>query len=997
MNNQGKGIIEQKVEDFLKNEKTYLSKTFQETEARNRFIDPFFQALGWQLDQTHLNRNLWDVHREYSQRDNSTTKKPDYAFRVNSKLKFFVEAKAPWVRIIDNPDKDTMFQAKRYAYSTNGKAPIVIITDFHEFRVFNSLLKPVYDNPTQGLLKEFDFKYHDPENKKDYLNNWDFIYEHFSKEAVMDGSIERLRGKISKNTKTLDSDFLSEIIIWRENLAKNVAIRNEALTVDEINEAVQRILDRLVFIRNLEDREIIGENTLFNITGKNENLYSSLLPIFSELNLNYNGLLFKPHFSEKLNLNDKVLKDTIQSMTYPRSPFQFDVIEPEILGRIYEQFLGSKIRLTDSHRAKVEEKVEVRHAGGVYYTPQFIVDYIVKETVGKKIEGLKPEDISKIKILDPACGSGSFLLGAYHYLMEYHRKFYESNKSVKKYKDDFYENVDGDIKLTIKIKGEILVNNIYGVDIDREATEVAILSLYLKLLEHGIEDDQGWLFLKGKVLPDMTGNIKCGNSLIDREDLFSNNMFGTSEIKKFDWKSETDGFGKVFKERNGFDCIIGNPPYIRIQEMQKWAKDEVDLYKKIYKSGSKGNFDIYVLFIEKALDLLNSEGLTGFILPHKFFNATYGEQLREVLSSGKNVAEVVHFGDLQIFDGPTTYTCLLFLSKFPTNEFMVSKVKSIEEWREYQKAETGKIAATSLTSGEWNFQIGANSELIKMLEQIPNKLGDVCHLFVGLQTDGDDIFILEEIEQNGDKVKCYSKALDQEHWFENEHLKYLVKGSLNIKPYMLTAISKRLIFPYITVNDKSILIDVKSYKEKFPLSWNYLEINKKRLSNRNKGEMGNAWYGYVYKKNHTRFDQKKILVPSIAARSSFAYDIFGKYYFVGSGGGGGGGYGITLNEESPLSYEYLLGLLNSKLLDTYLQSYSSPFRGGYFAYNRQYIEKLPIYIPDKNDPTKFQLCQSIESLVKQILELRKVGKIGDAEFLEKKIDEMVEELYGVKG
>ncbi|MDH4263985.1 MAG: Eco57I restriction-modification methylase domain-containing protein, partial [Spirochaetia bacterium] len=674
---QGKDIIEQKVEDFLKNEKTYLSKTFQETEARNRFIDPFFQALGWQLDQTHLNRNLWDVHREYSQRDNSTTKKPDYAFRVNSKLKFFVEAKAPWVRIIDNPDKDTMFQAKRYAYSTNGKAPIVIITDFHEFRVFNSLLKPVYDNPTQGLLKEFDFKYHDPENKKDYLNNWDIIYEHFSKEAVMDGSIERLRGKISKNTKTLDSDFLSEIIIWRENLAKNVAIRNEALTVDEINEAVQRILDRLVFIRNLEDREIIGENTLFNITSKNENLYSSLLPIFSELNLNYNGLLFKPHFSEKLNLDDKVLKDTIQSMTYPRSPFQFDVIEPEILGRIYEQFLGSKIRLTDSHRAKVEEKEEVRHAGGVYYTPQFIVDYIVKETVGKKIEGLKPEEIGKINILDPACGSGSFLLGAYHYLMEYHRKFYEANKLVKKYKDDFYENVDGDIKLTIKIKGEILVNNIYGVDIDREATEVAILSLYLKLLEHGIEDDQGWLFLKGKVLPDMTGNIKCGNSLIDREDLFSNNMFGTSEIKKFDWKSETDGFGKVFKERTGFDCIVGNPPYIRIQEMQKWAKDEVELYKKIYKSGSKGNFDIYILFIEKAFSLLNTHGLLGMILPNKFFMADYGENIRGQIA--KNIYHLIDFGDQQIFENATTYTNLLFLSKENNKNFKYANVKSLPE------------------------------------------------------------------------------------------------------------------------------------------------------------------------------------------------------------------------------------------------------------------------------------------------------------------------------
>lgn len=590
-----------------------------------------------------------------------------------------------------------MFQAKRYAYSTNGQAPIVIITDFQEFRAFNSLQRPVYENPNQGLLKEFDLKY------TDYISRWSFLYEHFSKEAVLAGSLDALRGKISKNTKTLDSEFLSQIIAWRESLAKNIAIRNEKLTVDEINEAVQRVLDRLVFIRNLEDREIISENSLLNTATRKEGIYKNLMPLFSELNVNYNGLLFKPHFSEALEIDDKVLKETIQAMCHPHSPFQFDVIEPEILGRIYEKFLGSKIRLTDSHRAKVEEKEEVRHAGGVYYTPQFIVDYIVKETVGNRIEGLTPEEISKIRILDPACGSGSFLLGAYSYLMAYHIAFYTKNAASKKYKDDFFQDASGDIKLTLKKKGEILANNIWGVDIDREATEVSILSLYLKLLEHGIEDDQGWLFLKGKVLPDMTGNIKHGNSLISREDLFQNDMFGKADLKQFDWQSDADGFGKIFSESGGFDCIIGNPPYIRIQEMQKWAAEEVELYKKIFKSGAKGNFDIYVLFVEKALSLANHDARMGFILPHKFFNAAYGEQLREILAQGKNVAEIVHFGDLQVFEGATTYTCLLFLSKKPVADVSVAKVASLENWQAHHEAESARFKPETLTSGEWIF------------------------------------------------------------------------------------------------------------------------------------------------------------------------------------------------------------------------------------------------------------------------------------------------------
>ncbi len=1016
-----KDIISQKVEDFAKNEKAYKSKDFQETEARNRFIDPLFEALGWNLNQTNIPKKLWDVHREYSQKDNSSTKKPDYAFRVDAKLKFFVEAKAPHVPLTD---KDPVFQAKRYAYSTNGKAPIIILTDFEEFRVFNALQKPNYDNPLQGVLKEFDFKY------VDYLDKWDLLVENFSREAVLSGSLDRLRGKISKSTKKLDEEFLDEMIAWRENLAKHIAIKNESLNVDELNEAVQRILDRLIFIRQLEDRNIVDENTLFSFA-KKENLYKEILPLFGELNGKYNGLLFKPHFSEKLIVEDKVLKETILDLCYPRSPFQFDVIEPEILGRIYERFLGSKIRLTEGHRAKVEEKDEVRHAGGVYYTPEYIVNYIVKETVGRKLNlttltspnlsvkgeaksddpllkervtGLTPEEVSKIKILDPACGSGSFLLGAYQYLLNWHVDYYKSkvlvhnvethgraslrkdNRPPTKFKDDFFFDADGEIKLTTKKKGEILVNNIFGVDIDREATEVAILSLYLKLLEEGLDDD-GFLFLKGKVLPDMTNNIKCGNSLISREDLFSNNMFGTTNIKAFDWKKEFPF--------DGFDCIIGNPPYIRIQELQKWASEEVELYKKIYKSGAKGNFDIYILFIEKGLNLLNEKGLIGLILPNKFLNSSYGEEIRGIISKGKNLSKIVHFGDIQIFEGATTYTCLLFLSKSTQDETQIFKVNQIEDWIKEEKSDTGTFQNEKLTEKEWNFQIGKNAGLFQKLEDFPTKLSDVTDLFVGLQTDGDSIYILEQVEVKADKVKCFSKETEKEHLFENSHLKYLIKGSVNIKRYALENLSKRLIFPYFTEGNKSHLLKQSDYKESFPLTWDYLESNKKKLVTRNKGQMGTEWYGYVYKKNHTKFDQKKLVVPSIAMQASFAYDSKGEYYFVGSGGGGGGGYGITIKEEIPMSYEYLLGLLNSKLLDSYLQSYSSPFRGGYFAYNRQYIEKLPIYIPDASDKEKYPLTQKIEEMVKQILELRRKGKTEDAEFLEKKIDEMVEKLYGV--
>lgn len=239
--------------------------------------------------------------------------------------------------------------------------------------------------------------------------------------------------------------------------------------------------------------------------------------MFRDLDADYNGLLLKKHFSEDLVVvDDKVIREIIKKMCYPLSPYQFDEIEPEILGRIYEKFLGSKIRLTDGHQAKVEEKPEVRHAGGVYYTPQYIVNYLVKQTIEDVIKNKSPDEIKQIKICDPACGSGSFLLGAFAYLMQYHLNYYE-NASVniqKKYKEDFYYTADKEIKLTIKKRNDILKNNIFGVDIDREATEVAIMSLYLKLLDDGFDKGQVELFMKGHILPDMTGNIKCGNSLV---------------------------------------------------------------------------------------------------------------------------------------------------------------------------------------------------------------------------------------------------------------------------------------------------------------------------------------------------------------------------------------------------------------------------------------------------------------------------------------------------
>jgi len=711
---KGKSLIEQLVEDFSKNEAAYLSKNFNETEARTRFIDPLFKALGWEFEQNHLPFDYWDVHREYPQRDNSATKKPDYAFRINRRLKFFVEAKAPWVPLTD---KAPVFQAKRYAYSTAGKAPIVILTDFEEFRVFNALERPYFDNPLQGLLKEFDMKY------QQYPEKWELLYEHFSKEAVANGSIERLAGKYSaKHTKKLDDDFLEEITGWREKLAKNIAIRNADLNAEEINEAVQRILDRLIFIRNLEDRDIEPEDMLLKIAQDKSETYPALIPLFQRLTGEYNGLLFKSHFSENLNIDDKVIKNIILEMCYPRSPFRFDVIEPEVLGHIYERFLGSEIRLTKSHQAKVEEKPEVRKAGGVYYTPEYIVNYIVKQTVGKVIDSMPPEEIKSVKIADPACGSGSFLLGAFDYLIQYHAKYYTENRNKRKYRKDFYETPDGTLQVSLAKKGEILRNNIFGADIDSEATEVAMMSLYLKLLDRGFEKGQ-LQFLRGHVLPDLTGNIKCGNSLIGSDFYEGQDDLEFEEVRRvnpFDWEKE---FPDVFKN-GGFDVVIGNPPYIQSRSGLLSESDKI-YYEKYFKT-VQYQINTYGLFIEKGINLLKKNGLSGMIIPNYWLSTDSDIKLRNFVFLENHAIEIINL--YKVFENASVDTLILIINhseseSFPKSTLIRSinrSLKSINErldsvrnenWayqKEYRIESSEHKISVSFTE---NFHLKADSKL----------------------------------------------------------------------------------------------------------------------------------------------------------------------------------------------------------------------------------------------------------------------------------------------
>ena len=679
------------IERFDRNLDNYKGGQYNEAQLRQDFLNPFLGALGW--DMTNK-AGYAEAYREVIHEDaikiGGATKAPDYCFRIGSVKKFFVEAKKPAVNLKD--DVSPAFQLRRYAWSA--KLPLSILTDFEEFAVYDCRIKPVQtDKASTGRVLYFTYK--------DYPAKWDELVNIFSREAVLKGSFDKYAdsSKLKKGTATVDDAFLTEIEDWRDMLAKNIALRNADLTTRELNFAVQRTIDRIVFLRICEDRGI-EEYGRLQTQLNGTNVYKRLVQLFCQADDRYNSGLF--HFQREkerheepdkltpnISIDDKPLKDIINRLYYPESPYEFSVLSADILGQVYEQFLGKVIRLTAGHQAKVEEKPEVRKAGGVYYTPKYIVDYIVKNTVGKLVEDKKPKEVEKLKILDPACGSGSFLLGAYQYLLDWHLKWYidnEPDKWAKTKQPSIYQGPSPDPNtpnwnLTTSEKKRILLNNIYGVDIDSQAVEVTKLSLLLKVLEGESNQtlaNQLRMFHE-RALPDLGDNIKCGNSLIGSDFYQQQTMMDDEEqyrVNVFDWEKEFSGIRKA----GGFDAVIGNPPYgADYSEIEKHFFQSRYIYKK-------GKPETYIFFIEKGVSLLRSGGTLGYITPNAWLTNHYGNQIRSYLLDHVALSHVVDLEPVRVFEGAVVDTMIIVLSKglpkqstSPTCVCVGAKDKSIIE------------------------------------------------------------------------------------------------------------------------------------------------------------------------------------------------------------------------------------------------------------------------------------------------------------------------------
>jgi hypothetical protein len=940
--------VERLVERFARNLDVYKRAEYKETQVRVEFIDPFFEALGWDVRNVQGYAEQYkDVIHEDAIKVSGATRAPDYCFRIGGVRKFFLEAKKPSVSVQE--DIGPAYQLRRYAWSA--KLPLSILTDFEEFAVYDCRQRPQpTDKVSVGRIIYLTFD--------QYPDRFDDIYGVFAKESVLKGSFDRYvqdtKGK--RGTSEVDAEFLKEIEGWREALARNIALRNPNLSVHELNFSVQRTIDRIIFLRMCEDRGIEEYGRLLALTG-GPHIYPRLGDLYRQADEKYDSDLFDfqaDTLSKTLTVDDKVLQPILDGLYYPQSPYEFYVLPAEILGQVYEQFLGKVIRLTPSHRAKVEEKPEVKKAGGVYYTPTYIVDYIVQQTVGKLVEDKTPRQISNLRILDPACGSGSFLLGAYQYLLDYHRQWYEAHdpaKHARAKRPALYQSPSpsqgegrgggGSWRLTTAEKKRILLNNIYGVDIDRQAVEVTKLSLLLKVLEGENQETLGQQLMlwRERALPDLGDNIKCGNSLIGPDYFEAQLMPDEEEMRRvnpFDWEA---GFPEVMAA-GGFDCVIGNPPY-----GAQLSSAVADYLRKRYVA-AEYQIDTYPLFIERAYRLSQQKGYLGMIVPSAWVASKFNKELRRFLVS-KTMIDTVVIAPKSTFAKATVETLILIARKSQTKgtEFLVERWDRDE--RISYRFPQGKIA----NQQSYIFPIYADPVAIKLTEKVRSR---------------------------GAPLSEYATAV----W----GVKIYQKGKGKPKQRGLESKAKSFHSSERTKETHKPLLGGKEIR-RYVVDWRGMYVDY--------GE----WLAEPRTSNW--FEGPRILVREVTSKGVIqATIVTSEFVFSNSVDG------IKLRDDK-YALAFILGILNSRLISFYhLNTSPNAFKGSFPKVLIKDLLGIPIHTINFDDSEDVARHDKMVALVERMLALHK--KLAAAtipadkelyqrqiEATDRQIDALVYELYGL--
>jgi len=668
---------------------------FNEDRTKQVFIRPLFEALGWDFEE--------DVYPE----EQASTGRVDYSFRSNSVVKFFLEAKK---LSVDLDDIKWAEQATNYGWHKN--VIWTVLCDFEGLKVFNCEVKE--KNP----LKSQFFSIHYDQ----YVNRFDQLWL-LSKESCEDNLLDKEAEKWGKKLKKIpvDRQLLNDLTKFRELLSKEVLKHNKSINLDELDEVIQRLIDRLIFIRTCEDRRLVDQQLLPVIReNKNKKIITKLREVFKNFDNWYDSRLFSNHLVDQIEIGDNVLENIISGLFKTKDgsvSYDFGIIDADVLGNIYEQYLGHILKKTEK-RTKLSEGKTHRKEQGIYYTPTYIVNYIVENTIGEIVKN-KKFDINKIKVLDPACGSGSFLIKAYDYLC---------NLRKKKEKSKFFQTkLDTDSEaITFSKKLEILQNNIFGVDLDAKAVEIAQLNLLLKAAE------------KKHRLPTLQENIKVGNSLIDDP--------AVAGDKAFKWAAEF----KDIMSNGGFDVIIGNPPYVRPHNLDE--KTKRFLWKNSAVIKAKG--DLYAAFIEKGIQLMKEKGILSFIVPHTWLSLESFSDLRDYILNTCKIKSVI-ICPRKVFQDAEVETLIFVFEKCSNETFRKNNLIQIFQIEDNKNIIFKGKRSQKLYYFDRIFDIstGESNKIVSKLDKIDSKLKAYTNFFYGLKTADDQKFLTTDPKNSSDYKK----------------------------------------------------------------------------------------------------------------------------------------------------------------------------------------------------------------------------------------------------
>lgn len=910
MNKQeAKQQIQKLLEKYQRVSEAGKIKSYNEAQTRNEFIEPLFEFLGWDM------RNL-TTDNEVTTEESISGGRVDLAFRLGNIPVMFLEAKAMKVDL-----DEWKWAEQAINYSWNKSVTWAILTDFESIKIFNAEIPP--KNISQNLFIEI--------NCQDYINRFDQLWL-LSKESFEQNLLNREAQKWGKLTtrKQVGEKLFEDLMSWRILLTKDFK-KQYNLTDEELDEGVQRILDRLIFIRTAEDRKI-EPNVLLGISrGGKANPYKQLVKVFRDFDEGFNSKLFALHYCEEWKASDKVITEVIKGLYETNDGYRYDfsVISADVLGGIYEQYLGYV------HGRKSEERQKSkRKSQGIYYTPKYIVEFIIKETLGEVLKNTKPKDISSIKVLDPACGSGSFLIAAYDKILETLTKQNPQTSLFAKF--------------------DILKDNIYGVDLDTQAVEIAQLNLLLKVLSQKTK------------LPTLQHNLRMGNSLISE---------GDAQYKPFN-------FGTEFKEvieQGGFNVIIGNPPYIK-EYTNRSAFD--GLHDSPYY---QGKMDIWTLFACRAIDLLKAGGYFSFIAPNNWLTNAGASIFRNKILSEGQITKFVDFGDFKVFKDAGIQTMILVFKKGkPKKSYQTTFAKITNK-------NIGKDAVNLFLQS--NLKAG-NSGITKFDATINPKQLTGKNLVFANQTN-DDILNKIEAKKNfelTEKEVAQGIVAAPDKYFIVDDLSIFNKKEQEfIKPFY-TSTAK---YTFAKTNSYIFYLCDKNFHGKdindYPNIKNHFEPFKKLLKEAKiKYGTPDKPYFYLHREREEYFFQKG---PRIAgqARTAFPSFLYTEEEYYGS-------RAMYFIKTDRINLKYLTGLLNSRLSYFWLKNKGKQL-GDLLQIDKGPLLNVPLLRPDEKIQDKIALL--VEKAIKLYQDFRNTSTNTDKwhslkneiQKLEQEIDKAIYKLY----